>query len=124
LRRRPRAASSGRRQPGYSHRRSRRGAAYPAGGRPGRLAGSPLPLVLSRTTREKSACSSCGACPRPLPSRWWSSDTASRAICSCQFRLAERAAGGDPAALALLADLVRLAVSPAAVPAAAPGATP
>jgi hypothetical protein len=88
--------------------------------------------VLSRTTREKSACSSCGACPRPLPSRWWSSDTASRAICSlsggrllaCQFRLAERAAGGDPAALALLADLVRLAVSPAAVPAAAPGATP
>jgi hypothetical protein len=44
-------------------------------------------------------------------------------LLACQFRLAERAADGDPAALALLADLVRLAVSPAAVPAAAPGAT-
>jgi Glycosyl hydrolases family 2, TIM barrel domain/Glycosyl hydrolases family 2, sugar binding domain/Glycosyl hydrolases family 2 len=42
----------------------------------------------------------------------------------CQFRLAERAAAGDPTARALLADLVRLTASPAAVPAAAPGATP
>jgi Glycosyl hydrolases family 43 len=45
-------------------------------------------------------------------------------LLACQFRLAEPAAGGDPAALALLADLVRLAVRAAAVPAAAPGATP
>jgi hypothetical protein len=44
-------------------------------------------------------------------------------LLACQFRLAERAAGGDPAALALLTDLVRLAASPSVVPAAAPGAT-
>jgi Glycosyl hydrolases family 2, TIM barrel domain/Glycosyl hydrolases family 2/Glycosyl hydrolases family 2, sugar binding domain len=41
----------------------------------------------------------------------------------CQFRLAERAAAGDPTARALLADLVRLTASSAVIPAVAPGAT-
>jgi len=45
-------------------------------------------------------------------------------LLACQFRLAGPAAAGDPAARALLADLVRLAARPAAVPATAPGATP